>query len=68
MKINSINTYNQVMKTKSNPNFGMAKFVDPEIIVKLSEEFRPDLVLKTINDVPALIRDDVQKMLDGILE
>jgi hypothetical protein len=24
--------------------------------------------LKTINDVPALIRDDVQKMLDGILE
>lgn len=26
MKINSINTYNQSMKAKSNPNFGMAKW------------------------------------------
>ena len=30
MKLNSINTYNQSMKAKSNPNFGMAKWASAE--------------------------------------
>ena len=34
MKLNSINTYNQSMKAKSNPNFGMAKWASQKAMVK----------------------------------
>ena len=34
MELNSINTYNQSMKAKSNPNFGMAKWASQKAMVK----------------------------------
>ena len=51
MKLNSINAYNQSMKTKSHPNFGMAKFANPETIVELSKSFNPHYVSEIISGV-----------------
>ena len=48
MKLNSINTYNQSMKAKSNPNFGMAKFINPETVLKYCNVVGREEAIKTI--------------------
>ena len=51
MKLNSINTYNQSMKAKSNPNFGMAKWVGPNTMKYVSQIVENDDAIKIFSDV-----------------
>ena len=51
MKINSINTYNQSIKAKPNPNFGMAKFMHPVVMKAVSKSVNSDDAIKIFSDV-----------------
>lgn len=51
MKLNSINTYNQSMKAKYNPNFGMAKFIHPKAMKAVSESVNQADAIRIFSNV-----------------
>ena len=51
MKLNSINTYNQSMKAKSNLNFGMARWLCPTSMKAVAESVSQDAAINIFSNV-----------------